>query len=245
MRRRGASDDRRELAFWPYVLRCFVTLYASIDSVQITDARIVVPRIGSWFADLTLATEKTITGTHSLTVGDLAWKCTVWRGAAFQGRTRLKVIGGYGGWQTQIPAKQYRVDTGVKLAMVLAEAASACGEQVSVTTDRSVGTFTIRDVGPAQRILNRLATEWHVRADGVTVVGPWATLTAITEKFDLTAFDGAAGRAELATEALSAFTPGRTFTPITGGGTITIGAVTHSLSASKVRSEILAAEVRP
>ena len=29
------------------------------------DARIVVPKLGAWYADLTLATEKTITGTHT------------------------------------------------------------------------------------------------------------------------------------------------------------------------------------
>ena len=176
-----------------------MSLYASIDSVQIVDARIVVPKLGAWYADLTLATEKTITGTHTLAVADLSWKCTVWRGAPYQGRTRLRVIGGGGGWQRQIPAKSYKADVGVKLSTVLTDAARECREiGVEIVSDRTIGLFCVRDVAPAARILNRLAREWHVRADGKTIVGPWATLTPIAERFDLVAFDGSAGRAELA-----------------------------------------------
>ncbi len=223
-----------------------MSLYASIDSVQITDARIVVSKIGAWYADLTLATEKVITGTHVLTAGDIAWTCSVWRGAPYQGRTRLRVIGGGAGWQKRLPAKPYRADAGVRLSTVLSDAARECAEiGVVITTDRSIGTFLVRDVGPAQRMLNRLATEWHVRADGKTVVGPWEKLTPITDRIDLVNYDGSAGRAELATEALASFTPGRTFSSPLGGGTITVGSVVHTLSGTTIRTEVLAAEVRP
>ena len=129
---------------------------------------------------------------------------------------------------------------------MLTDAARECREiGVEIVSDRTIGLFCVRDVAPAARILNRLAREWHVRADGKTIVGPWATLTPIAERFDLVAFDGSAGRAELATEALASFTPGRSFTSPMGGGAITIGAVTHTLSGSSVRTEVLAAEVRP
>jgi hypothetical protein len=222
-----------------------MTLYASIDGVQILDARIVVPRYGAWFAELALSSEKTISGPHTLTVGDIAWKCAAWRGAPYQGRTSLRVIGGSGGWQKRLPARAYRSDAGVKLSSVLNDAARECGESVTVTVDKAIGTFLVRDVGPAARMLNRLADEWHMDQDGRTVVGPWGTLTPITDKFDLLSFDGRTGKAEIATEALAAFTPGRSFTSPLGGGKLTIGAATHTISGKKVRTEILVAEVRP
>jgi hypothetical protein len=219
-------------------------LYASLDGVQVIDGRIVVPRIGAWYAELTLASEHAIGGISTLTVADIAWKCAPWRIASYQGRTRVRVVGGAAGWQKQIPARSYQSNP--KLSTILTDAAGACGEiGVAVASDFIVGPFAIRDVGPAQRMLARYAPEWHIMPDGRTYVGPWQDITKVTDRIDLTGYDGAEGRAEIATEALASILPGRTVASPLIGFDLVVGAVTHALQGTSVRTQIMIAERRP
>lgn len=239
-----------------------MSLYAAYGTFPVLTARVVVPRIGPWYAELVLAVEAELNpvpaGPQPLTLSlaDIAWTATAWRSAPYQGRTIARIIGGFAGWQRQLPTKHYQAPAGVLLSTVLADAARECGEQVTVATDRALGAHFVRDVGPAARMLNRLADGgWHVglgldsQKQAATIVGPWlsdASKAPITTPFQLLGFDGGAGVATIATETLSAFTPDRTFSsPLVPGRTFTISAVVHTLDKATVRTEVHCAEVRP
>lgn len=228
-----------------------MSLYAEIGGAQILSARIVIPRLGAWYADVTLAAEVQLGGRLTLIAADLALGCVAWRSKPYQGRTRAMVIGGRGGLQKQLPAKGYGAS--VKLSTVLADVARESGETIAVVDDRAVGDHFVRDVAPAERMLNRLAARWHVALSKDApsiVVGPWETSQEnkpITTAFEVVGFDGAASVATIATETLSAFTPERTFTStlLPLGTFLEVNGVVHTLTAQKVRTEVLCSEVRP
>lgn len=220
-----------------------MSLYAELGGGSVIEARLVVPKLGAWFADVTLATEVTLSGSLVLTIANLAWTCSVWAGGPYQGRTHVRVIGGMGGWQKSLKVQAYANPNGVMLSTLLKDAASAVGESVSLTDpDVAVGRFYVRELASAERILNRLATQWHIGPDGSTVVGPWPDSSAFASAFDVVDYDPKQRHSTIATEDLAGVTPGRTITkPQLGGAVLTVSSVVHTLTAKGVRTEVLAA----
>lgn len=218
-----------------------MTLYSELDGHHVIDARMVVPRLGCWFADVTLSDEVAVSGLITLTIANISWKCTPWRTASYQGRTMARVIGGHGGWQHLLPSKAYANPAGVMLSTILNDASRETGEVVGLTApDVAQGNFYVREAAPGQRVLNRLADEWHVAPDGSTIVGLWPVTDKVATAFDVIDYDPIFRKAELATEDLAAFTPTRTFTHVQLGSLeLQVSGVIHTMHAAAVRTTVL------
>ncbi len=220
-----------------------MTHFASIDGVRAVSARVTIPFWGAWHADVMLDREADVGATCTLRLAELELACAPWRPAVkWQGRTTVRLIGGAGKWRDVIPAASYFVPAGVKLSLVLGDAAKAAGERLELRgtyAKRSVGTHHIRAEAPASCALNRWAPRaWWIEPSGLTVVGDRATST-IGSPFTIELVDGARGVVVVATEKPADFVPGRTFKGASLSSTITVNGVTHILSGDKLRTEIL------
>lgn len=218
-------------------------LYSELSGNRIVDGRVVVPSWGPWHADVTIDREVSLAATGlTLIVGNLVALCSVWRTSIpYQGRTRVRLVGGANGWGRSIADKGYALSGGVKLSLVLGDLARATGETVAVGEDRRLGTHYLREAGPANRHLNTLVPgAWWVDFAGVTRTGVRAS-TGITSSFAMTSFDGARRVAVVASESPVDFVPGRTMRGFTLGATLTLAGVTHVLSRGALRTEVLAA----
>ena len=218
-------------------------LFAELAGVRVEEGTITVPTLGCFHADVTLdGKAPAATSGLVLSVAGLKVTCSPYRPPiTFQGKTRIRLIGGYGGWRKVIKAKGYKLSAGVKLSLILGDAAKECGEKISVGDDRVLGNHYARDEAPAMRTLNRwCADTWWIDVDGTTKTGARAS-TPIASPLTLVSFDGARGIAVVATETPADLVPGRTFKVPTLDATLTIGGVAHSISKGKLRSEVLVA----
>lgn len=214
-----------------------MSFFAALGDVRVVEARVTIPVTGAFHADVTLEKEATPTETTTLSLGGLSLKVTPWRPPrAFQGRTHVRLIGGFGKWRDEIPAASYHAVT--KLSLILGDAAKACGEKIEVhkTKDRKVGTHFLRAKGPAAACLNWLAPEWWIDVDGTTKVEDRPS-TMIASTFTIVDVRGDRGSVVVATEKPADFTPGRRFKGPKGD--LVIQGVTHTLAKDSLRTEIL------
>lgn len=219
-------------------------MFSELSGNHVVEGRITIPGRGLWHADVTLDKEVPTLAAAGLIllVADLRLTCAVYRKPIpYQGKTRVRLIGGAGGWRKEIPEKGYKLATGVRLGLLLADAARECGERITLADDRILGFHYSRDRAPAMRLLNRwLADEWWIDADGMTRTGP-RPASLVASPFSLLGYDGARGVATVATEKPGDFLPGRTFRAPTMAATLTVGGVTHSITKGALRTEVLAA----
>ena len=215
--------------------------FSSYAGADIISGSITIPYWGAISADVGFTTTSSVNLTGTLIIGDLSYKCTVFRSSEFGGSRTARLVGGYGGWRKNIPTQGYNLSSGVKASLVLGDCANIVGEQVTVVTDRSLGQQWAREEAPASRTLKQIAgIEWWVEPSGVTRVGPRTNLTQITSPFEVLARTGGKGTVTIATEIYADWTPGRTFL-IPGSATpVTISAVILTLGeGGKARLEVL------
>lgn len=205
----------------------------ALNGGRVIRATISFPLYGTWAADLELALTSTVNPEDTLTAADLTLTCAVVRAHSFAGSRSVRVVGGYGGWRTTIAAKGYSNPGGVPTAMVLGDAASECGEQwgsgeLSTYASGNVGNAYVRHMAPAARVLRLVAGPlWWMDPSGVTRLAPRLG-TPITSQFEVISWSGGKGQFEVATETLSDWMPGRSFTSptVTASQTIAATAVT-------------------
>jgi hypothetical protein len=192
--------------------------FASYAGARAAFVDLVIPLYGLWSADVTIALDDAVPGTGPLVVGNMTLQGFVARQALYGGSRRLRLIGGFGGWRKPIPSQQYSLKSGVRLSLLLNDAAKLVGERVNVPNDSVIGSTFTRVAGPASLLLSDLAGEsWYIDAAGVTQVATWPT-APIQSHFDVIAQDGAAGAIFIATEDYAEWVPGKTFSsPFTVG----------------------------
>lgn len=215
-------------------------LYLSANGARVTAANVSIPYYGLPVADVRLAGDEPLTNPVALVIGNLSLRMAVLRQRPFGGSTSARLVGGAGGWGRAVPARFYRLASGVPLSMILRDVAAEVGETVSLETDRLVGNWYAREAGPAQRVLRQLAGElvW-IDAAGVTQVGARAT-TSIKSPATVSDLDGGAGWVDVATEDVAAWRPGATFSGPSVPGGLTVGAVRiASGSDGTLRLEVL------
>ena len=173
----------------------------------------------------------------ALVLGSLSASAYVYRSAVYASSTTAYLVGGKGGWGRELPAKPYVVPGAVKLKTVLGDAAKEAGEDLVLSLpDRTVGSFYMRQKGPASYVLKRLAPTWWCRYDGKTEVGARAA-DVVVSKFDVMDYDPALGKVTIASESPEDWLPGRMFSsPLLPGGALSISAVSHRLSTERLRT---------
>jgi hypothetical protein len=212
-----------------------VSYFASVSGLQITSGTLLVPLIGAWTADVALATAQSLpVGPAIVVIGNLTLQGFVYRSAPYGGQVRARIVGGYGGWRTTIPAQGYGTSQGVKLSTVVQDAAAACGERVSIFADVTIGQAFARCSFAAsvasdvlwQMIALGYMSAWYVAPSGVTQTGPWPLATVQTP-FVPTDQRPDEGVIVVATEDYASWMPGATFTHPLLTGTYTSAGVQY------------------
>lgn len=196
-----------------------MSFFASANGQQIVSGTLLIPLVGVWTADLQLAASQALTGPVSVVIGNLTLQGFAYRSQSYGGQTRARLVGGYGGWRKPIPAQGYGTNQGVKLSTVLQDAATACGEQVSIFADVTVGQAFARVAFASsvasdvlwQMIALGLMDAWYVAPSGVTQTGPWPETTVATP-FIPSDQRPDEGLISIATEDYASWMPGASFT---------------------------------
>lgn len=212
-----------------------MSIFCSVGNFRVVTGAIIIQALGIWSADLLLDHVATVTGQQTLSLGPLSMLGTEISEGTFTGSTRVRLVGGYGGWRKQIPAKSYSHAAGVKKSTVIGDAASAVGEKISIAVDGAVGTAYVRQAAIAARVLEQVGDFWWIRNDGVTVVGP-RDATQIVSSFDVVSAQLAIGQVFIATDAVQDWLPGRTFQTETLSRR-TISTVIHHINKDSIRTE--------
>lgn len=208
-----------------------MTFFASVAGIQVVGGSLLVPMVGAWSADLYLATDQAVSGAVPVTIGNLTLIGFVYRSDAYGGQTRARLVGGYGGWRTQVSNQGYGSNSGVKLSHVLQDVASACGEHMGPVGDATVGpAFTRLGLGGvASDVLWNLVgagviPAWRVDTAGVTQVTAWPASTVSTP-FQVTDQRPDEGMVVIATEDYASWLPGASFTAPQLLGSFTVAGV--------------------
>lgn len=205
--------------------------WATLDGVRIISGTLAIPYWGTWAADFLLATPNDVPAQSTVVLGDLTLIGTTYRAASYSGARSERVVGGAAGWLKTIPSKCYQNAAGVPASMVLGDAAKESGETINASAaTASLGSFFVRTAGPASRVLRQVSGGlWWMDATGTTQLGPRLG-DPIGSPFTVISFSGAQGLFHIATETLSDWMPGRTFTSPTVTMPQTISLVTHELT---------------
>lgn len=208
-----------------------MSLFASLGGLPVTGGSLTIPKYGIWSGDVIVTEEEVIPTQTSIVIGNLTMACAVYRQAIYGGSTACRIVGGALGWRKTVSARQYALNSGVKLSLVLGDVASEVGESVSVPNDTIVGTMFTRMNGPASDVLRLLAgSDWYVDNAGVTQIQAWPTVVVGSE-FVITDQDGARGRITVATEDYATWMPGCTFTAPQLDGVFENGGVEYKFSS--------------
>jgi len=218
-----------------------VSAFAMINDHRLTTVSLLHPMYGRWSADVVLADAAMVTNPITLTIGDLTLAGTIFRQASFAGSRSARLVAGAGGWGKKLTAKPYQSDAGIRLSMLLRDAALEVGESIVLDADGTVGNAYPREAAPASQVLRQLGGPlWWIDPSGVTHVGARPS-TPITSDFDVIHWSGKTGKFEIATERYSDWVPGRTFTAPTVSGVRTISLVSlEQTNEGKLRLEVLA-----
>lgn len=188
--------------------------YVHIEGHAVTAARIHVPRVGVWWADLDMADDSEIPS-GNLTVGSVVLKGTIVasRAGTFGLQRRLRIVGGANGWSSQIDRRAHHNDVGVAAAEVAQAAADDCGETLGTApSNRLPGVDYVRDAGVAAKTLEDVArgTDWFVDFDGITHVQARSGTAANPDRYQVLHFNPRAQEAELVVQEISDVLPGMT-----------------------------------
>lgn len=215
---------------------------ASLGGQSVRELVLTIPQFGRWTADCRLDhPQGALSGVQTLRLAGFSFVGTVVRGGDFVGTGYYRIVGGYGGWGRVIGPRGYSIQAsgGVTVAMVVKDAATACGERYAVLrgNDRSLGNHWVRLKGPASRVFGQMGVKnWWVRSDGVTVVGNRES-PVVASAFDvLPESNLGVGRVEIATDYPGDWQPSVQFTAPTLATQRTVSAVVHTLTPDRLRT---------
>ncbi|WP_437958597.1 hypothetical protein WME76_02305 [Sorangium sp. So ce119] len=181
-----------------------MALFATINGDRVLTASLHVPFSGVWSADVELDQAKTLAGAAVVKLGGLELRGVVdpARSGAFQGRARVRVVAGAGGWFKRCkPRPFHHAGGGLTLRSAVAALAADVGETFDPTglTGR-LGTHFAREAAPASRVLEQLlgSTPWWVDFSGITRAGQRPEVEAADGAYQVLDFDERRKVAELA-----------------------------------------------
>lgn len=183
---------------------------ATVEGHEAASVRLWVGNIGPWFADVDFTEEVDLPDHVTILIGTLKLIGTVARSQSgkFGLQFRCRIVAGGGGWSSELKAKAYHNDAGVKALSVATDAAREAGEtlEMFVPTKERVGNDYVRQVGPAARALeDALAgAAWWVDYDGVTQAGPRTATSVPKDAYQVLAFDPRSRVATLAVDDIGA-----------------------------------------
>lgn len=156
---------------------------ATVNGVDVLEARITMPRIGAWHADLVVNSEAALEGRCTLAIDGgltLVGTATAGRSGVFAGTAYLRLGPGADGLGKLARAQHYR---NVALSVVLRDLLAAAGETLAASADAALlrtqfvaWTQRRSTVGESITALvadrRRPAAAWRALPDGTIWVGP-------------------------------------------------------------------------
>lgn len=224
-----------------------MAFFASVNGQQIVAGSLLVPLVGAWTADLTLATQQPVSGSATVVIGNLTLIGYVYRSDSYGGQVRARLVGGAGGWRKPIPSQGYGTSGGVSLSTVLRDAARACGETVDVAKDTTIGNAYVRTAfvsSVAGDVLWQMVSQgfipaWYVAPNGMTATTSWPA-SVVSTPFTVTDQKTDEGSVEIATEDYVSWMPGCLFSAPQLSGTYTSAGVHYVWTGDgKFRFEVL------
>lgn len=209
--------------------------WATLAGMPVIEARVELPRVGAWVADVALDSADGLSGAVTLDLNGFALKGTVRRGGVTLDTTVVRVVGGAGGLPTELAPLAYR---GVPLKIPLSDVLAAAGEALDTGSDLGALStqlaFWMRRGGPAGQALLQLVRQvgglaWRVRPSGSVWVGPETWPGTGLGDFELLREDPLYDRVQLFADT-PAVLPGETFQ----GRRVSY--VEHSIAADQLRT---------
>ncbi len=213
----------------------------TLAGVPLVSLSLTIPASGIWHADAVLSSDVAPTSQRpTLSLYGTAYVCAVVRQTDWAGKRMVRLVGGAGGWRTELGPHQYASPLGVPASVVIQDAASAVGERpVLMTSNPTLGPGWARITGPASRVLQQIFHgAWYMTADGVVHTGDRLG-GAIGSAFQVMMVDGETGRVLVATESPNDWLPGATFTSASASGTV--NRVRHVVDGDTLRTEVMVA----
>lgn len=214
---------------------------ATIDGFAIMTGDILVTDSEIWTAEIEPHDDAELERGQAvkIQIGDLSLSGTIVFGTMGIANSSFFVVGGAAGWRKPVLARAYQDDSGVRLSAVAGDLAAEVGETLSIVAeDRLLGSSWVRFGGPASEALRALGEPWRVRPDGVTELGPRATVDVSEALISMRSTWAAAGRVYLdfAEDEIAAVTPGHT---IDLGEVVMVARQTRILISNRtVRAEV-------
>lgn len=185
-----------------------MTVFAQVGGERARRIRLTIPAKGAWVAEAEMENEANLSGRVTVTIGKLTASGTVdpSDSGTFGGVTKLRVVGGAGGWGARPAlASPYHNDLGVKARLVAEDAARAVGESLGGFVPRAerLGRDYLRQhTLPAARALEDAAggADWWVDLAGVTQVGTRPSSTPDPASYVVQAYDPDGRRVTLAVD---------------------------------------------
>jgi hypothetical protein len=133
--------------------------------------------LGAWVADCVLdldaITDAPVAGTVVLTAGGVKMSGTIdpRSSGTFGPSSRLRIVGGGGGWDKVVTRQDFAQDGGLTSTLVYNQTAAQVGEKPVVDAlPVELGNHFVRSAGAASRVFRD--NPWWVDVQGVTHVGP-------------------------------------------------------------------------
>lgn len=212
-----------------------MALYTA-NGLPLVEAKVCMPRVGVWHADVVLDGDEKLVGPVTLQLGATVLKGTARSWGITFGRAMARIIGGAAGFRSTVPAKSYRdVPLSIPLKDILAaagETLSGKAETAALNTHLPTWILNEEQGGVAMSLLVQAAAgaSWRVLEDGTVWVGQ-ETWGKIEVECDELAFDPVLLRG-IYTARSPDFLPGTTF----NGGRISY--VEHRIHNAKLHSTL-------
>lgn len=212
-----------------------------IANRAVIDARITLPLVGVWHADLIVDGETEISGSQTLTIGDgSSWKGTATHVGTFVGSARLRLVGGAAGLGKLAKAIGYSRPT---VRTVLNDLIGAAGETLSSASTASLLSLSMDGWATLARPVmiqikalletaGPVGTVYQMQSDGTLFCGSPSFADSALKDYQVISEDAQARRLEIGSESPSLL-PG---TVLEGRR---ISYVEHVIGESKVRSVAL------
>ncbi|HUB09466.1 MAG TPA: hypothetical protein VMB50_20850 [Myxococcales bacterium] len=216
--------------------------YLTVAGVDGLRARIGIPRVGVWHADVALDTDdpSAIQDDQAVELildnGRLTLQGAVRRASVAYGTTLARLVGGAGGLPQPVPAKAFAQ---VSLQAVLQDTLQAIGEQLSGSADPNTLALFLsswtREGTAAYRAVAALAAEagvpWRLLQDGSLWLGPETWPSSSVKHYEVLSWDPADSRAEMSSDDPGLW-PGTTWE----GGQVSY--VEHRIDPDKLRTKV-------
>lgn len=169
-----------------------MTAFAHVDGHTAIAARLHVPGVGPWWAEVDLQDAPELAGAVTLALGELELSGTI--DPAHSGthglQRRVRIVAGGGGWAVLLAARHYHNDGQVRARTVVEDAAREAGETLGATfapASETIGRDYVRQAGSAARVLEDVigGVAWWVDYAGATQVGERSTSIAAPGTYEV------------------------------------------------------------